>query len=111
MSMVDPPDVELVRGWCRVSPDSIDDVQLGHVLGSEVELQSEQCDILEDTSGQGLIPEWAYQSRLRRCARQLAARGVPLGMLEGGEYGPARLASFDAEISRIEGPYRKMEAG
>lgn len=111
MSMVDPPDLTEVRDWCKVSVDSCTDTQLGHVLGAESELQAEQCAIPQDATGSGLIPEWAYQGLLRRCARELAARGVPLGMLDGGDFGPSRLATFDAEISRIEGPHRKMEAG
>jgi len=48
----------------------------------------------------------------RRCARAIAAKGVPLGTMPGSdEFGPQRLASFDAEIERYEGPTRRFVFG
>ena len=52
------------------------------------------------------------QSLYRRVAREVAARGVPLGMIGAdAEYGPARLSRWDAEVDRLEGPYRVLVFG
>lgn len=100
-----PPDVAKVRRWTGVSASSISDEDLGLVLEAEVDGQAEVCRV--DPYNAAL-----YQAVLRRCARHLAARGVPLGMTSGeAEYGPARLASFDAEVERLEGPYRIAVTG
>jgi hypothetical protein len=111
VSYVEPPTLAEVRDWCKVSAGAITDVQLGHILGAEIEQQGEVCDVAPDPTGQGLIPEWSYQALLRRCARQMAARGIPLGVSSDSEHGSSSLPAFDGEISRIEGPYRLMAAG
>jgi hypothetical protein len=106
------PDVDEVRAWLKLAPTSMDDAELGDILAGEVDNQGRMCRI---------PPEWpadpdAYPHTLRlavfrRCGRAVAARGVPLGLTGDGEYGPARLPNFDAEIERYEGPLRKFVFG
>lgn len=101
-----PPDLVAVRDWTGVSVSSISDDALTRVLDAEVTSQARVCRV---------CPQYApdlYQAILRRCARELAARGVPLGFTSGeAEYGPARLATFDAEVERLEGPARIVVIG
>lgn len=95
-----PPDLDQVRKWTAVSGNSITDEELQIVIDAEVVGQAEVCRVEVYNAA-------LYQAVLRRCARELAARGVPLGMTSGeSEYGPARLATFDAEVERLEGPFR-----
>lgn len=56
----------------------------------------------------GPLPAKLYQVFVRSCARSIAARGVPLGMVgTDSEFGVARLTTRDSEIVRIGGQYRK----
>lgn len=93
--MTVPPTVEDVRLWAQVPATSVSDELLGHVLAAELGIQAELCGVEPYTDA-------LYQAALRRCARELAARGVPLGMTGDAELGTARLATFDAEVERLE---------
>jgi hypothetical protein len=100
-----PPDLDQVRKWTGVSTNSITDQELQIVIEAEVFGQAQVCRV--DPYNATL-----YQAVLRRCARELAARGVPLGMTSGeSEYGSTRLSAFDAEIERLEGPFRIVVFG
>lgn len=100
-----PPSLTEVRAWCQVPASSVTDVQLQAVLDAESADQVARCDANMFASAEGL--DAAYQALLRRCQRALAARGVPLGMVES-EYGAASLPSGDSEVNRLEGPYRNL---
>lgn len=100
-----PPDVAAVRRWTGVSATSIGDDDLRLVVDAEVFGQAQVCRVDPYTPN-------LYQAILRRCARELAARGVPLGLTSGeSEFGPARLATFDSEVERMEGPSRIVVTG
>jgi hypothetical protein len=99
--MTQPPTLTEVRDWLQAPATVVTDTQLQHVLDAEVALQAEWCTVPADYA------EPLYQAVLRRCAREIAARGVPLGMLgPDAEFGGATLARWDAEIERLEGPHR-----
>jgi hypothetical protein len=105
------PTMDLVRKWCGVSVTSLGNDQLQVIYDGEAANQFRVCrtpdplDFLERTDDQIL-------AFYRRCARAIAAKGVPLGTLPGGdEYGPQSLARFDAEIERWEGPTRRVVFG
>lgn len=92
-----------VRAWAGVSPTSITDAQLQQVLDAETALQAARCTV---PAGEAPLPAALVQALYRRCAREVAARSLPLGYLsDTNEYGPVRLASYDAEIERLEGPF------
>lgn len=92
------PDVDKVREWTGVSVTSCSDDLLKQVMAGEAANQEKAC-LIDDPDDRD--PD-LIQAFYRRCARELAARGVPLGVVQG-EAGPARLGSFDAEIDRLEG--------
>jgi len=94
------------RAWCGVPTTSIDDTTLQQVLDAETYVQARACRI------DSMYPQPNLeQALLRRVARTVAARGVPLGMLGDAEFGPTRLPAFDTEIERLEGPDRLVVFG
>jgi len=103
------PDVTAVRDWTGTTSMDISDDQLQLVIDTEVAIQEAYC------YWDGDLPEPLAQALLRRCARSVAARGVPLGSLPtvsaglGAEYGlpgAGLLPRYDAEIERFEAPWR-----
>jgi hypothetical protein len=103
------PTVEQVRAWCQVSPTACTDEQLGQVMAGEAANQAKAC-LLDPTMPDDERDDDLVQAFYRRCARELAARGLPLGITEG-EQGPMRLSSFDAEVDRLEGHDRRFTFG
>jgi hypothetical protein len=96
-----------VREWCKVSQSALSNEDLEVICLAEIDNQSQMCRVPVDGPTPGQVA--AY---FRRCARAIAARGVPLGLTSGGEqYGPSRLPMFDAEIERYEGPTRMVVFG
>jgi hypothetical protein len=100
--MAEIPDVAEVREWAAVSLSSLSDVQIQQIINAEEALQAAACEVSP------VYPDALAQALLRRAAREIAARQLPVGLSAdtGGEYAPIRLPSFDAEIERLEAPYR-----
>jgi hypothetical protein len=104
-----PPPLDDVRAWIKVPATILTDEQLQQVIAAEALIQARLCRVPQDPEA---LPPDLVQAIYRRVAREVAARGVPLGMLGAdAEYGTARLGRFDAEIQRLEGPSRKVVAG
>ena len=100
-----PPDLAQTRAWTGAAVTSMSDEQLTMVLAAETGNQAGACTTDPYTAD-------LHQAVLRRVGRELAARGIPLGMTPGSaEFGPARLAQFDAEIERLEGHRRRFVFG
>lgn len=100
-----PPDLAQTRKWTGATAQSISDEELTMVLAAETGNQASACTVDPYTAD-------LYQAVLRRVGRVLAARGIPLGMTPGSaEFGPTRLAQFDAEIERLEGYRRRFVFG
>ena len=103
------PDLATVRAWVDVPAAEISDDQLRAIIAAELDLQLTACGWDE-----GPYPGALAQALLRRCARHVAARSLPLGTLPpgttglGGEYGALWLPRLDAEIERFEGPFREI---
>lgn len=104
------PSVSEVRAWCQVASTSLTDVQLQLVMDGELDQQQLYCswDGAPDT-----YPAALAQALYRRVGRVVAGRGVPLGLVgdPASEAGAMRLATFDAEVERLEGPYRLVVFG
>lgn len=110
--IVPGPTVDEVRAWCQVATTVVSDESLALVMDAEIELQSARVArrLLPETYPTDM-PSSLYQALLRRVARQLAARGVPLGVTGADEYGPVVLPSYDTEIERLEAPWRSIPIG
>ena len=105
--MAGPP-IGDVREWIQVPATIITDPQLQQVIDAETLLQARACRIDPDDT----LPPDLVQAIYRRVAREVAARGIPLGMLGAdSEYGPRALTRWDAEIDRLEGPRRIVVLG
>ena len=94
------------RDWIQVPVSVLPDDQLQVFLDGEMDNQAKLCFIDPDVVQAGL-----NEALLRRVARAAAAKGVPLGLVGDGEYGPARIAISDAELERVEGPFRLVVFG
>lgn len=106
--MASLPGIVAVREWTGVTPSSLSDIQLQEVMDGEDINQRNVCRI-DDPADRGADLVEAFY---RRVARAVAARGIPLGSTPGNEeFGPTRLASFDGEIERLEGPTRIFAVG
>ena len=75
-------------------------------LAAEVAAQAARCRVDPYTDD-------LREACLRRVARNLAARSVPVATFTSFEGGgtSARVPSTDPEVSRLEGPYRRMVVG
>ena len=104
-----PPPIEDVRGWVKVPATVLTDDQLQQVIDAESIIQARLCTVPTDPDP---LTADLVQAIYRRVAREVAARGIPLGMLGADtEYGTARLSRWDAEIERLEGPNRRVVFG
>jgi len=103
-----PPTVAAVRAWLQVPASVMPDEQLAQVIDAEATLQALACRVPDVDPG----PSALVQAIYRRAGREVAARGVPLGMIGAdNEYGPTRLSRWDSEVDRLEGPYRLVIFG
>lgn len=110
------PTTDEVRAWCSLARTSLSDEQLQQVIDAELQNQGAYCrmprlpDNVPDPDG---YPPMLAQALYRRVGREVASRGVPLGLIgdPASEAGMQRLAQFDAEIERIEGPARLVVFG
>lgn len=110
-----------VRDWVQVPRADLSDDQLQQIVDAEKASQAAYLDF--DLPVWDDIPdgEWPYelvQALFRRCARAVAARGLPLGTLPtaasgvGAPFGltPTTLIlpRLDNEVERYEGAFRKV---
>lgn len=97
------PALAQVRAWVQVPATALDDAQLGAVCGAEQLAQGLVCTVDD------VLPDDLSQAFLRRVARHVATRGVPLGLIGAdAEYGAVRLSRWDTEVERLELPHRRV---
>ena len=108
--MTGVPTVVEVRDWLQVAATSITDAQLQLVVDAELAGQRALCRVPADPAE---YPDHLREGLYRRVGRFLASRQVPLGLYgdPASEYGATRLAMFDPEIERTEGPFRVVVFG
>ena len=95
------PPLADIRAWIQVPATVLTDAQLEKVAGAEQDQQARYC-----TWDEAELPDSLSQAFLRRVARHVAARGVPLGLIGlDAEYGTSRLVRWDAEVDRLEAPH------
>lgn len=97
------PDVTAARGYLGTSALGYSDADVAGVLQAETFAQQRVCRT--DTMPPDLI-----EALLRRVARNLRMRSLPLAVLEN-ELGGTRVGSTDPEIRRLEAPFRKLVVG
>lgn len=83
--------------------------EIGAALAAEKSAQAARCRVPADDA---VWPPDLTEALFRRCARNLAMRGVPLAILQGdAEVGSTVLPGQDPEVRRLEGPWRKVMLG
>lgn len=101
-STLDTPTLAEVRAWIQVPATVLTDPQLQQVIEAEGLNQRIACAPMPAS----YYPPDLAQALLRRVARHVAARGVPLGLIGlDAEYGASRLVRWDAEVDRLEAPW------
>lgn len=108
MALVPVPTVTDVRDWLKLSPTSVTDAMLTTVLAAEMDEQAKVCS---PAPVDGEMEVALKAAVYRRCGRHIASIGQPLMINAGSEFGMVRLPNFDAEIERLEGPYRMVVFG
>jgi hypothetical protein len=103
MILATPPTLEEVRDRLKVPAAVVDDAHLQDILDAE---QSDQQAVCRTDP----YPAQLRSALFRRCARAIAAEGVPLGIL-ADEFGQTSLRANDAEITRLEGPFSPLRLG
>ena len=105
-------------GWTLASPSPTSVRGPGSALAPSPTTSCSRCWTLRSTCSRSVaeqtLTDEVTRTRRRWCSRstvgalrELAARNVPLGILnDQSEFGPTRLPQYDAEINRLEGPYR-----
>lgn len=92
------PTLAEIRTWIQVPATVMDDTLLGWVADAEQLAQGTDCAPVPTP-----LPGDLHQAFVRRVARHVAARGVPLGLIGlDSEYGASRLVQWDAEVDRLE---------
>lgn len=102
-----PPDLTALKTYLGQTSQS-DDTLTG-ALATEKAAQSRVCRVPADDAD---WPADLAESLLRRVARNLAMRGIPLAMFSGdAELGGVVPPTRDPEVRRLEGPFRKLKLG
>jgi len=82
------------------------DDEIEDALNAEAAAQRSVCDVPAD------YPDDLRQALLRRVARNLSLRKLPLAVLVGdAENGSTVLPGRDPEVRRLEAPFRRMVTG
>lgn len=95
--------LEDIRAYLGES--SATDEALTSAYDAEAAAQGRRCNIPDATSWSGY--EDLREALLRRIARNLAARAVPLATWDPNLGISTRVGASDAEVDRLEAPHRR----
>jgi hypothetical protein len=101
------PTVNDVALYLGANAGTWSQTQLAEVLAGERDAQRAKC------GERANYPDALRQALLRRCARALAMRRMPLAVNFGDADGSGSLVlpGRDPEVRRLEGPYRRLVVG
>lgn len=91
------PDADAVADYLGVAAADVADA-----LAAEQADQAARCRVEP-------YNEALAAALMRRVARNLAMKSVPLGVQADGLGGTLRLSSTDPEVRRLEAPYRRLK--
>lgn len=97
------PDLATVKDYLRDAVKGWSDAQIQSALDAETAAQARVCRI------PAVYPPDLAEALCRRVRRNLAMRGIPLGV-QTSEVGPVRVGR-DPEIRRLEAPFPKLRVG
>ncbi|WP_235739039.1 hypothetical protein [Nocardioides alcanivorans] len=109
---VGPPTITVVTDYLTAPGTTVPEHdQIVQAYRAEKAAQRSVCRVPPDDA---LWPGDLYEALCRRVAANLAVRANPLGIKAGGgEFGTAvfRVGGRDAEVRRLEAPWRKRRIG
>lgn len=108
LSVASLPTLAVVRAYLASTGDtSFTDADISAVLASETAAQAIACRV------PAAYPADLGEALCRRVARNLAARSVPVASFSAFEGGGTvtRVPQRDAEVARLEAPYRRLVVG
>lgn len=98
------PDLDAVNDY--LGDHSWSDADVAAALAAETAAQAAVCTLPD------VYPDDMAEALLRRVARNLAMRAVPLSVQQGDvETQPVFVPRLDPEIRRYEAPYRRLVVG
>lgn len=103
MAAVGLPEVKEYLGQAAAN---YSDASMGSALAAERADQANRCKVIGGDDSNADLRE----ALLRRVARNLAMRNLPLGVMSD-EAGSTRLGSSDPEVRRLEAAHRKLVKG
>ncbi|SIQ07178.1 hypothetical protein [Micromonospora avicenniae] len=100
------PTTDDVAAYLREGAASWETEDLQDALDAEAAAQRAVCRV------RAVYPDDLRQALLRRVARNLALRQLPLAVLQGdAEVGSSILPGRDPEVRRLEAPHRRLVVG
>lgn len=107
----DAPDPTEVSEYLAETGGSWSEAQITAALAAEIVDQANRCRFPVDVDGAPTYDAALREALLRRVAHNLAVRAVPLGVQATVTEGAALstyVGGTDAEVRRLEAPYRKL---
>lgn len=106
------PDLNDVKAWLGLT-DPDDDVVLSESLAASLAAQAQVVIYpVDEETGQGSFTDDLSHAVYLRTQRLAARRNSPEGVVGlagiGGDFVAARVASGDADVLRLEGPYLRI---
>ncbi|WBQ02945.1 hypothetical protein [Kribbella sp. CA-293567] len=104
------PDLDAVKTYLGADTQ-YEDADITAALTSEAAAQASRCRVPGDAA---TWPADLAEALCRRVARNLAMRGLPLGLVvnavDDGESATTRVGA-DIEVRRLEAPWRRLAIG
>ena len=98
------PTLQQVKNYLKDSAKGWSDEEIQNALDAETVDQANKCSI------GAAYPASLAEALKRRVRRNLALRGIPLGV-QTSEAGPIYIGGLDKEIRRYEASYPKLKVG
>lgn len=109
------PDLDELREFIAIPAAVLSDDDLDRSFKAAIEHVADTCRGVPVADGQVVREEWParlVEAVLRRVQRAIAAKNLPLGYLDNaGEYGPAKIPTYDSRIEELEGSFRRFVFG
>ena len=97
-----------------VPVESLNAPDFADIFWGERRDQLNRCRFTVDDSGKPIYTGALREALFRRCAHALALQALPLGVqasISDGAVATNYVGGTDAEVKRLEAPYRKLTVG